>query len=273
MRKIFLAFAVLAGTVSMLNAQDVITLKNGNEIRAKVLEIGINEVKYKQSANQSGPTYTLNKSDIFRIKFENGDIEVITSPVNQGAPNREKPVRTNQSNQSNQSGANQGYQQGNWAPPVEAEPLRKAYIGIGLGASLLTSDVSYVNSTGYQFNINFGYRFGQHVGIASSMLVTSYAYGSSGDSSVGAVGWMFGPLFTTANATQSVEYDLRPMVGLASGTYETSSSSGSTDDSYLMFGLGASIRWNCAKRVSVSGNLDYYHNLGVGITAGVNFRF
>jgi hypothetical protein len=264
MRKIILAIALLAGTVSMLNAQDVITLKNGNEIQAKVLEIGINEVRYKQSTNQAGPTYTINKSEIFRIKFENGDTEVITTPV---TPKKEKSDGANQAYQPRQT--NQPYQ-----PPVEAAPLRKAYVGIGLGPSFLTSDVSSVNSTGFQFNINFGYRFGQHVGIASSILVTSYSYGSGDDSSIGVVGFMVGPLFTTANSAQTVEYDLRPMIGLVSGTYDIGSTSGTTDDSYLMFGLGATIRWNCAKRVSLSGNLDYYHNLpGIGITAGVNFRF
>jgi hypothetical protein len=54
-------------------AQDVIVLKNGNETQAKVTEIGLDEIKYKKFSNLDGPTYTLQKSEVFMIKYENGD--------------------------------------------------------------------------------------------------------------------------------------------------------------------------------------------------------
>jgi len=59
-------------------AQDVITLKNGDEIRAKVQEIGICEVKYKKFDNQNGPLYIVMKSEIFRIRYANGSIDKFT---------------------------------------------------------------------------------------------------------------------------------------------------------------------------------------------------
>jgi len=67
---LFLFFA------SGINAQDLITLKTGEEMEAKVLEINDQEIKYKKSSNMDGPTYSIKKSEIFMIKYENGDKEV-----------------------------------------------------------------------------------------------------------------------------------------------------------------------------------------------------
>jgi hypothetical protein len=77
MKKIILAFFLLAGAVSVTNAQDVITKKNGDEIKAKVVEIGTDEVKYKRFGNESGPSYTLPKSEIFMIKYEGNGVPVL----------------------------------------------------------------------------------------------------------------------------------------------------------------------------------------------------
>jgi len=53
-----------------MHAQDIITKTNGDEIKAKVTEVDINEVKYKKFENVSGPTYSIAKSDIFMIKLD-----------------------------------------------------------------------------------------------------------------------------------------------------------------------------------------------------------
>ena len=70
---IFTAFAAI-----YVNAQDVVIKRNGDEIEAKVLEIGINEIKYKKFDNETGPTYTVSKSEIFMIKYANGSKDVFT---------------------------------------------------------------------------------------------------------------------------------------------------------------------------------------------------
>jgi hypothetical protein len=57
-------------------AQDLIILKNTNEITAKIIEIGISEIKYKNFNNLDGPVYVMLKSDIFMIKYPNGDKDV-----------------------------------------------------------------------------------------------------------------------------------------------------------------------------------------------------
>jgi hypothetical protein len=72
-RKIFVMFVCLACLGMTLNAQDIITKKNGDEIRAKITEINTDNVKYKKFDNPAGPDYTIAGSDIFMIKYENGD--------------------------------------------------------------------------------------------------------------------------------------------------------------------------------------------------------
>jgi hypothetical protein len=51
---------------------DVILLKDGQEIKAKVTEITPSEIKYKAFENLNGPTRTLAKSDVFRISYFRG---------------------------------------------------------------------------------------------------------------------------------------------------------------------------------------------------------
>lgn len=57
-------------------AQDIITNKNGDDIKSKVLEVSQSEIKYKKFGNANGPTYTISKSEVFMIKYENGEKDV-----------------------------------------------------------------------------------------------------------------------------------------------------------------------------------------------------
>ena len=59
------------------NNQDVIILKNGQEITAKVTEITLSEIKYKPLVHLDGPIRTLAKIDVFVILYENGTREII----------------------------------------------------------------------------------------------------------------------------------------------------------------------------------------------------
>jgi hypothetical protein len=75
-RVIRILLALYCFNATALFAQDVITLKSGEEIKAKVQEISSNDVKYKKHESPDGPTYTLPKSDIFMIKYENGEKDI-----------------------------------------------------------------------------------------------------------------------------------------------------------------------------------------------------
>lgn len=59
------------------NDCDLIILKNGDEISAKVIDVGLDEVKYIKCDNLTGPTFTIRKSEIFMIKHANGSKTVL----------------------------------------------------------------------------------------------------------------------------------------------------------------------------------------------------
>lgn len=58
---------------------DNIILKNGDEIRAKVLEIQNLKIEYKKCDNLEGPTYIIDKSKVFMIKYANGTKDVFNT--------------------------------------------------------------------------------------------------------------------------------------------------------------------------------------------------
>ncbi len=69
---------------------DIIILRNGNEIKAKIIEIGITEIKYKKCDYADGPTYTALKSDVFMIKYANGSKDVFSDTEQKVQPETKK---------------------------------------------------------------------------------------------------------------------------------------------------------------------------------------
>ena len=55
--------------------QDIIVLKNKNEILCKVLKISKKNIEYRKFSNLGGPIYEQDKSDILMIRYENGEVE------------------------------------------------------------------------------------------------------------------------------------------------------------------------------------------------------
>ena len=79
MKKVLLLSMLLTATCTF--AQDVIVKKDGSTILSKVIEIGTSEVKYKKFTNQKGPTYSIRKSDVRAINYENGEKETFADAV------------------------------------------------------------------------------------------------------------------------------------------------------------------------------------------------
>ena len=71
---VFVAAMLFAAFPSF--AQDIITKKDGTDIQAKVLEVNENEVKYKRYDYLDGPIFTMLKSDILIVRYENGTNDV-----------------------------------------------------------------------------------------------------------------------------------------------------------------------------------------------------
>jgi hypothetical protein len=62
----------IAGTIT---AQDVIVKNDQSTVMSKVLEITSTEIKYKKWNNQDGPTYSISRSEVLSINYENGEVE------------------------------------------------------------------------------------------------------------------------------------------------------------------------------------------------------
>ncbi|MEY2922861.1 MAG: hypothetical protein RL108_1487 [Bacteroidota bacterium] len=75
-KALFVFFVQLFTLILGVNAQDLITKKNGDDIKAKVLEITLTELKYKNFNNLDGPIISIAKSDVIFVKYENGTKDV-----------------------------------------------------------------------------------------------------------------------------------------------------------------------------------------------------
>jgi hypothetical protein len=80
-RRSFLFFIIFCINFLISFAQDVITLKNGDDIQALVQEIGEVDIKYKKYDNPNGHSYTMKKTEIFMIKYANGSKDVFANIV------------------------------------------------------------------------------------------------------------------------------------------------------------------------------------------------
>ena len=84
-KTIFILYLLFISLVNM-SAQDVIICRNGDEMISKVLKISSSEVEYKKWSNQDGPTYTISKSEVFMIKYKNGEKDVFKETPAQTMP-------------------------------------------------------------------------------------------------------------------------------------------------------------------------------------------
>lgn len=68
---------ILIGIKTVSFAQDKIIMMDGTELNVKVIEIDPVNIKYKKSELLEGPLYTVLKTDIFKIAYQNGVNELI----------------------------------------------------------------------------------------------------------------------------------------------------------------------------------------------------
>lgn len=97
-------FLLLTLTIGLSTfAQDIVIKKNGDEIKAKVLEVALTIVKYKKFDNLNGPTFEILKSEIFMIKYENGTKDVINPIEQKKEVNKERIENTDNTKKDNSS--------------------------------------------------------------------------------------------------------------------------------------------------------------------------
>ncbi len=57
-------------------AQDVIIKRTGDEIKAKITELGTETLKYKKWEKQDGADYVIKKSEVLMIRYEDGTKDI-----------------------------------------------------------------------------------------------------------------------------------------------------------------------------------------------------
>lgn len=82
---IILLATLISGAVAA-SAQDIVTRKDGSEIRAKVTAVGTDTITYTLYDESDGVEYTIMKSEVVLIKYESGRNEVIKATAGQYDP-------------------------------------------------------------------------------------------------------------------------------------------------------------------------------------------
>ena len=72
MKKYFFAFLLIVVCFSEIVAQDTLYKKNGDIIITKILEVNPLNIQYKYFKFLEGPVYTIDKSELFMIRYQNG---------------------------------------------------------------------------------------------------------------------------------------------------------------------------------------------------------
>jgi len=70
--KNLLLIILFACSSNFIKAQDTLTMRSGENVIVKIIEVGSNEVKYKKIENLNGPIFATLKSDLYLIRYENG---------------------------------------------------------------------------------------------------------------------------------------------------------------------------------------------------------
>lgn len=81
MEKSFKSLFLISTLLFFFNSfsQDLIVKKSGEEIKAKVIEVGDIFIRYKSYSEIDGPTREISKSLVFLIKYEDGSREIMRS--------------------------------------------------------------------------------------------------------------------------------------------------------------------------------------------------
>ena len=114
-----LLFILLIFSSMIINAQDTLSMRTGEKIQVKVIEVGISEVKYKKIDNINGPVFSTLKSDLLTIRYENGSKDDFSN------------INKIELNKSDESGYIQGHD--------DAKKYYKGYRLAGTGVLLTTA--------------------------------------------------------------------------------------------------------------------------------------
>jgi len=134
---IFIVFFLFMGVAIFVSAQDLIVLRDGNIIEARVLERTPSEIKYKRFDHLYGPTIVLPRNDVLSIRYENGRVEYFNTA--QSSQSRQSQTSSDDNTRFNSLGITAGY------------------LGISSFGFSLNGTVSPGPYTFFDFNLGLGF--------------------------------------------------------------------------------------------------------------------
>lgn len=153
--KLFLFFILICfSCVTNLCAQDVLYTISGNKIKAKVVEINANEIKYKDFNNIEGPTYLIYNTDVVLIQFANGSTQIINANAPALKPAKTETVTAKKPQQKQNQ--NLYYMNPNLLS-INALALANGDVTLMYDRDLLNSRLSLSVLGGYNFNTRMGF--------------------------------------------------------------------------------------------------------------------
>lgn len=111
MKKIIFYTVISICTLNNSFSQDMITKKSSEDIKAKVIEVTTTEIKYKKFDDVSGPLFTILKSDVLMIRYENGTKDIfneVQNTITTNVSSNEMSIRGEQDAITNYKGKSSG---------------------------------------------------------------------------------------------------------------------------------------------------------------------
>ncbi len=116
-------------------SQDIITKKSGEDISAKITEVTQTEIKYKKFDNIEGPIFSVLKSEVIMIRYENGTKDIFNDITTQ-------QMKTNTTELSNSNQRIYKYTFGN---PINPKGGRKSAWGSGIASLFIPGLGQFIN--------------------------------------------------------------------------------------------------------------------------------
>ncbi len=214
MKKKLIVLTILICSLFTAKSQDFIVKSNGDEIKARISDVSPTEVKYRNFDNPTGANITINKSDIFMIKYENGTKVIVKHDA---AP-------------SQSTGSSTDTQSPNIAGTIE---LGGEISYVSTSASTANSSSSSSAFSTFTFSPYVGYMVSDGLELG---IVPSYTSMGSGSNSTSLFGLYAAPTYNLYSATASAYPYFGVLLGYSSRSEESVSVGG------LGFGLNAGMK-------------------------------
>ncbi len=162
-----------------LFAQDLIIKNDKSELKAKVVEITDEHIKYHDWDNLKGPIYNISKSLVFMIQYENGKREFINNKEN-GTTNKTNPSpESTSTNTIGSSPYRYTPRDKNQPKSFENLPDRILYIGMvlnNIGKTTIptivqTTDLFVANNIAFTSGMSLSYNQDSYMGYSSKVFV------------------------------------------------------------------------------------------------------